>query len=97
MVEIEEYTKTDSKFSSMRLAFIWVVKFWLISTAVILFSLIGCSIANAAFNLEKPIALPVGPLVGLVATIGGVAFGGKALQSFSEPNDPPTDTTSVGQ
>jgi hypothetical protein len=85
-----EYTKTNSIYSAMRLAFIWVVKFWLISTGVIILSLIGCSIANAVFNFEKPITLPVGPLVGLVATVGGVAFGGKALQSFSEPNDPPT-------
>jgi hypothetical protein len=95
MVRIEEYTKTDSKFSSMRLTFIWVVKFWLISTAVIILSLIGCSIANAIFNFEKPIALPVGPLVGLVATVGGVAFGGKSVQAFAEKDDTtPIDQTS---
>lgn len=85
-----EYTKTNSIYSAMRLAFLWVIKFWIILSSVIVFAIIGTTILSSF--ITKPIVLPVGALLGTIATIGGVAFGGKALQSFSEPNAPEIDT-----
>jgi|SRR5208337_1309151 len=93
-VPIEEYTKTNSIYSSMRLVFLKVVKFWIVISSCIVFAIIGCSIANSF--LEKPIQLPVTALVGVIGAIGTVAFGGKALQSFSEPDAPEVDTMKSG-
>lgn len=87
-----EYTKTNSIYSAMRLAFLKVVKFWIISSACIIFAVVGSAVANAFLASDHQIKLPIGELIGLVATIGGVAFAGKAAQSFSEPDAPEVDT-----
>jgi flagellar basal body-associated protein FliL len=84
-----EYTKTNSIYSSMRLIFMKVTKFWIILTSSIVFSIIASAVASSF--LSKPIVLPIGALVGIIATVGGIAFGGKAAQSFSEPNAPEVD------
>lgn len=89
-IPIDEYTKTNSIYSSMRLAFLKVVRFWIILTFVIVLSIIGTAIASSFTT--KPIVLPVAALIGVIATVGTIAFGGKAIQSFSEPDAPETDT-----
>jgi hypothetical protein len=88
-----EYTKTNSIYSSMRLVFIKVVKFWIVLSTIIVISIVGCAIASVF--TPKPIELPVTALLGVIGTIGVVAFGGKAAQSFSEPDALEIDTMKV--
>lgn len=87
-----EYTKTNSIYSAMRLAFLKVVKFWIISSACIIFAIVGTAVANAFLPQGKVINLPVGALIGAIVSIGGVSFTGKAIQSFAEPDAPEIDT-----
>ena len=81
-----EYEKTDSKYSAMRKAFFWMVKFGIVLTSFIVVAIIGISIANSF--LTKPIDIPIAALLGLPGIVFGAGFAGKAAQSFSEPNDP---------
>jgi hypothetical protein len=88
-ISLSEYTKTNSIHSAMRLAFLWMVKLTIglaIFTAV---SIVGTAIANAF--ITKQITLPIAGMIGLVGSIATVAFGGKALQSFSEKEEEPTE------
>jgi hypothetical protein len=92
-VPLEEYTKTNSIYSSMRLAFLRVIRFWMMITGCIVAAVVFCAIANATIiDKERPINLPVVPLLGVIGVVGTVAFGGKAIQSFSEPDAPEVDT-----
>jgi hypothetical protein len=85
-----EYTKTNSIYSSIRLAFLWVVKYWIILGACLVFVIIAAAFINGLRPKDSnQIVIPVGGLAGIYGSIGVAAFGGKALQSFSEPNDPP--------
>lgn len=70
---------TDSKISSMRIAFFYMIKLIIIlSSATVA--------AKFVFSyLEKPFDLT--GIVALIAALGVVAFGGKAAQAFSEPSN----------
>jgi hypothetical protein len=86
-----EYTKTNSIYSSMRLAFFWVVKYWIILGAFIVLAVVGAAFVNGLRPKDaNQINIPIGPIGAMYAGIGAIAFGGKVAQSFSEPNDPPT-------
>jgi hypothetical protein len=71
-----EYTKTDSKYSSMRLAFFWMVKTLITISvtsviAIVVFSALGLKLDAAS-------------LIAIIASLGVTTFGGKALQSRAE-------------
>jgi hypothetical protein len=72
-----EAVNTTSTISAMRIAFLWIIK-------TIIFISIVTIIAIIAFTyFEKPFNY-LGGIVGLITALGVVAFGGKAVQSFSE-------------
>lgn len=88
-----EYTKTNSIYSSMRLAFFWVIKYWIILGSCLVFAVVTAAFVNGLRPKDSnQINIPIGPLAAMYAGIGTIAFGGKALQSFSEPNNPPDNT-----
>lgn len=82
----KEAIQTDSKVSAMRVAFIRII--WVIITIAFF------SMAAKFFfaYLEKPFDL--NGIVALIGVLGTVAFGGKAIQSFSE-KDAPSSITGV--
>lgn len=78
MTKLEkEAVNTDSKISSMRIAFFYIIK---------LIMVIASLTVGAKFifvYLDKP--FDITGIVALITALGVVAFGGKAAQSFSEP------------
>jgi len=79
---LNEFLKTDSIYSSMRLFALWMVKTSIALAIFITVATVGCAIANVF--LQKPIELPYGALIGLDIGLATIGFGGKAAQSFSE-------------
>jgi hypothetical protein len=87
-IDRSEYEKTNSKYSSMRKAFFWMVKFGIYLTSFILISIITIAVLNATVTKESKIDIPIAALLGLPGIVFGAAFGGKAAQSFSETDEP---------
>ncbi len=80
-----EAIKIDSKVSSMRIAFFWMIK-------VIIMIAVLSVIGSLVFSwLGKPFQLS--GIVALIGVLGTVAFGGKAAQSFSEKSEVPLSQT----
>ena len=73
----QEAIKTDSKISAMRIAFFWTIKFVLVLSAIVV-------VAGLAFTWFQKPNYPWVPLVSLIGVLGGIAYGGKAAQSFGE-------------
>ena len=86
-IPLSEYAKTTSIHSAMRLAFLWIVKLTIGLAIFTMISIVAAAVVNTF--ITKQITLPIAGMLGLVGSIATVAFGGKALQSFSEPTDPP--------
>jgi hypothetical protein len=76
-VNEKEAIKTDSKISAMRIAFFWTIKFVLVLSAVVV-------VAGLVFTWFQKPNYPWVPLVSLIGVLGGIAYGGKAAQSFGE-------------
>ena len=74
----DEAIKTDSKISAMRVVFFRMSNLIIIISSVV-------TVAKLVFTYLG-IAFDITPFVYLVSALGVVAFGGKAVQSFSEGN-----------
>ena len=80
----QEAIKIDSKISSMRIAFFWMIRVIIIIAVLSVIGSLLFSWVGKQFQLSG--------IVALIGVLGTVAFGGKAVQSFSEKNE-----TSVSQ
>ncbi len=72
----KEAVQVYSKVSSMRIAFFKIIKTIIFISIISVFSFVGLSYLGKPFDMSGIVAL-----IGILAT---VAFGGKAVQSFSE-------------
>jgi len=81
----EEYLKTNSNKSSMRLVFVWTIRAVIILSFI---SVIGSLILT--YLGKKADLLGIGGILGLLA---GTSFGGKVGQSFAERKTTNTEST----